>query len=516
MTCPSPIALSMYADRELSSAEAGEVDAHLSGCATCRARVEALDIETTQLRAALAATAADLVRVPRFERPLKALDVLIFGSAAAAIVLFAGTVWSTIGAAVPVGLRWLNPFGLGGLVDLAINFITYLLFEDTTMLSSIIEIAAATSLLAMLAWSLVAAYRPRAGSAVLLAVALLVIAVPSLGHAVEIRRTDVTTIPAGETVDDTLIAIGESVSIDGTVNGDLIALARRVTIRGHVTGDVISGAETVSIEGSVDGNVFGFGRAVMLGKTTVGHNVYGFGRDITVGREAIIAGNAAAFGYDADVSGRVGLDLLSFANQLSLSGRVERNVDVYGSEVTVIAPGSVGGNLTAHVPAADKLEIASGATIGGQVKTDVREMPQLQRNRYLTTSFYVRQIVRLGAAFLAGALLLWIFPGLRALAIRSGTDAVKTGVIGLVTLVMLPIAALVACITIFGIPIGIAGFIVWLLGLYFAKIVAAQLIGRALFKSPLGYPHYAATLVSGLVIVIISINLPWIGWLLGL
>jgi len=58
--------------------------------------------------------------------------------------------------------------------------------------------------------------------------------------------------------------------------------------------------------------------------------------------------------------------------------------------------------------------------------------------------------------------------------------------------------------------------ILWLLGLYFAKIVVAQMIGRRLFASPHGVPHYAATLLAGLVIVIVAINLPWIGWLIGI
>jgi len=44
----------------------------------------------------------------------------------------------------------------------------------------------------------------------------------------------------------------------------------------------------------------------------------------------------------------------------------------------------------------------------------------------------------------------------------------------------------------------------------------AQMIGRRLFASPHGVPHYAATLLAGLVIVIVAINLPWIGWLIGI
>jgi len=43
------------------------------------------------------------------------------------------------------------------------------------------------------------------------------------------------------------------------------------------------------------------------------------------------------------------------------------------------------------------------------------------------------------------------------------------------------------------------------------------MIGRQLFKTRDGAtPHFAATLLAGLVIVLIAVNLPWIGWLVGL
>jgi hypothetical protein len=75
------------------------------------------------------------------------------------------------------------------------------------------------------------------------------------------------------------------------------------------------------------------------------------------------------------------------------------------------------------------------------------------------------------------------------------------------------VAAFLVCITIVGLPLGILGFVIGLVGLYLSKIVIAQIIGRAVFRAPQGPPHYAATLITGLVIVIVAINLPLIGGL---
>jgi hypothetical protein len=519
MSCPSPVVLSLYADAALAAAEARELEAHLAQCAKCRAEAEALVAEARQLRAALAAAASE-VPIPSFHRPLRARDLVLLGGAVTVFVGFAQSLWSALAAAVPSGLEWLNPFGVGELVDLVVNIVIHFSFEETAMSSSTIEIAVFTVVIGMLAWGVIAARRPRGGTAALLSLLLVVIAAPSLTHAAEIRRGNVATVAAGETVDDTLIAIGENVAIDGNVTGDLIAFARRVTIRGSVGGDVIGAGRTVIIEGPVGGNVFGFGETVTLGDTMVARNLYGFGRTVTIGSGASVGGNATTFAAEADISGRVGVDLLSFGDQVSMSGNVQRNVDAYGSKIAILPPGHVGGNVTGHVADANDLTVATGATVAGKVATDIRQNVRAARRAeekpYLTTSFYVRQAVRLGAAFLTGLLLLWVFPGLRTLPLSTAAAGVKAGGVGLIAAVMLPVAALIACITIFGIPIGILGFVLWLLGLYFAKIVVAQIIGRSLFKSPAGLPHYAATLIAGLVIVVIAINLPWIGWLVNL
>jgi hypothetical protein len=148
--------------------------------------------------------------------------------------------------------------------------------------------------------------------------------------------------------------------------------------------------------------------------------------------------------------------------------------------------------------------------VGGLVDRQLVEREQ-RRNRYATVGFYVRQIVRLGAAFVTGLLLFWLFPALRTLVLPDLGAALRSAGIGLAATVTLPVLAVLLCVTVVGIPLGIATFVLGALGLYFAKTVVAQLVGRRLFRSPVGEPHYAATLLAGLTIVIIAINVPFVG-----
>jgi hypothetical protein len=71
-------------------------------------------------------------------------------------------------------------------------------------------------------------------------------------------------------------------------------------------------------------------------------------------------------------------------------------------------------------------------------------------------------------------------------------------------------------LTFVGIPLAVLTFVLGAIGLFFAKAVVAQIIGRGVLRNRPTPPHYAATLFVGLVIVVVAINVPWIGWLVHL
>lgn len=524
MTHPSQLVCSMYADRALAPDEAAELERHLASCAACRARVAALEAESRALRAALLQEDADLVAAPPWRRGLRLLDVLGLAAAAAAIAWTSSVFWGALAAVVPSGLRWLSPLDPRALWNYGIDIVVFFANEGSSMLNSISSFATVAAFAAVLGGTALA-LRKQAGAAVLLSALLVVLALPSTGHAFELRRSKgITTVPTGETVDDTLIALGDTVSIEGDVHGDLLAFGRRVTVHGNVMGDVVSGAETVEISGTVGGNVIAGGSQVSLLQARVAGNVYSGGRGVRLDDGTQVTGNAVTAASDVDVAAHIGIDLRSYGRDINFSGNVTRNVGAYGETVTLVAPARIGGDLTAYVSADDKLQIANAATIGGNVVRQVSSDRALGRrgfdarifepraNRYATAGFYFGQVVRLAAAFVTGLLLLALFPALKMPPLRSGTDLLRAGGIGLATAVVAPVAALIACVTVVLAPVGIIGFVVGAIALYLAKIPVAQLVGLLLFKST---PHYAASLLAGLVFVIVAVNLPFVGWLLG-
>jgi anti-sigma factor RsiW len=210
--CPSPLTRSAYADGELSAAEVAALEAHLDTCAACRTRIAALKGERLLLREVLAAD-DELVPIPAMRRPFGLKDLLLGFAGVLAVGSLASMVWEAVDAAVPSELRWLSPLDLGSLVDSFVDLVIFLTREGSSMLTSVTQFAAVAVLVALLGWGATALLKQRAGQALMLSVLLLVLALPQLGHALEIRRTDggIVALPAGETVEDSLIAVGETV-----------------------------------------------------------------------------------------------------------------------------------------------------------------------------------------------------------------------------------------------------------------------------------------------------------------
>jgi hypothetical protein len=163
-----------------------------------------------------------------------------------------------------------------------------------------------------------------------------------------------------------------------------------------------------------------------------------------------------------------------------------------------------------HVDSADDVEIAAGAVVGGNVDTQIVEREQ-RRNQYRTFGFYGSQVVRVGAMFLAGMLLLWVFPVLREVSLPNVLAILRSGAIGLAAAVTLPVVAVLLCLTVLGIPLGLLTFVLGAIGLYLSKIVIAYVVGRAVFRAPGTPPHHAVILITGLAIVVVTINLPIVG-----
>src|SRR5204862_665447 len=150
--------------------------------------------------------------------------------------------------------------------------------------------------------------------------------------------------------------------------------------------------------------------------------------------------------------------------------------DVCSSDLTNTA--RVGGNLSARVRHMKDVNIADGASIAGKRDIQVR----VRKSQFTRPRFYLHQAVWLGAAMLVGWLGLALFPGF----FQACTQAVGSGWrslgLGVGVLAGVPVAIVVAAITLVGIPVSLSLLAVCLAAISLAEFWVGAFLGRMLLK----------------------------------
>lgn len=507
MTCPSEAVLAAHADGELARDEAIRLQDHLGACPRCRALVGVLRAENRLLSRVLEEAAGPApARLPAGAE-LVTLGLVALGAAAGMQALFA---WlAALGQDTPLA----SLDGRSRVVGVLFETLFYLLREGAPMLTSLLTTLALAAFV-LLAVLIGLSLRRRPTAASLLPFALVALAAPASALERRVARSDADSVVvrAGETVDDSLLAMGESVTVDGVVTGNLIAFSRRVTVRGTVKGDLVTGAQRVEIAGPIEGNVVSVSETVSV-QGPVGKSLHSFGQHVGLGREGRVEGDVFAFASETDLDGRVGRDLLAFSGLTNLRGEVARHASAWTGRLRVEAPAKIGGNLTAHVDKPNAVFVDPQATVGG--KTETRLDKARQRNRFVRPGFYLWKAIWLAAAFVTGLVAYRFFPRLFSARLADAGGLGRALGIGFLGLVAPPVAIILAGLTMVGLPLALVALGLYLAALYLSSIIAGAVLGRVLLAGTGGPgPAFALALLVGLLVVAVAGSIPYLGALL--
>lgn len=518
MNCPQEFRLAVYADGELPATESGEVAAHLDACHACKETVRLYQLESAWIAASLRELDAEVLTSQETIYPARGrvwpLAAFVGGLAAVLAVVLA----PLRGIEMPAGFEWLDPSSLQTQIALLVSGFFYVLEDGAPTMASIVSSVSLGILnLSVLVGLVCLLYRrvkiPTAG--LMAALMLVVLAAPSQAIDIRSAQNGALTVGPDEVVDDTLVVFARSIDIEGTVTGGVIAFGFDVNVRGNVGGNVIAGARRVNLDGVVGGDVFAFAQTVTTSGEISG-NLWAFNESTIEEDGSNVGGNATVFGADGSIDGRVGRDLTMYGAVLNVGGLVERRVNFTGNQLIIRAPAFVGGNVSATVTQEDNVQIDPAARIGGTQSIELREVPEFSRySQFARIGFYVRQMLRIITGFVLGLLLFWVLPGLGRVNLGDARTLAVSGGVGFVALVAMPVAALVLAVTLIGLPLSIMTISVWVMGLYIAKIMVAQFIGAAVIgRKPNGVTT-ALGLLFGLVVVILAVNIPFVGGLIN-
>ncbi|MBZ5688543.1 MAG: zf-HC2 domain-containing protein [Acidobacteriia bacterium] len=511
MECYSEQTCALAVDGELAPDEAQRLRDHLVTCRRCRDLVDALRTENRVLSESLQELPEETASPAGFSHLRRSR---VWGDLAVLVAVLAlgsiGLIWFNE-LSIPAALEWFNPFSASGRTNLLFSLFDHFPTGGTAMLTDYAAVVGFLSLLLRLGGALLLGRGRLRQPGMRLLIVLLALSLPSF--ALERRHSDFVTVAANETVDDTLMAAGNTVRIEGVVNGDLLAFGRTVEVRGTVKGDLVSLAKRTVVSGTVEGRIYTFSESLDL-DGLLGHNLYGFAQNLRVNDRGRVGEGILAAAGDVTIEGEVkrSVDLLTSGNA-DVSGSIGRDLTMSGVSLTLTNTARVGGNVKAHLRQLREAHIADGATITGKRDIQVK----VRQSQFTRPRFYFHQAVWFAAALLVGWLALVLFPGFfRATSQAVGSGWLSLG-LGVAVLAGVPMVMVVAAITLIGIPISLMLFAVYLAAIYLAKVWVGAFLGRMLLK-PSGATKgdWMLGLLVGLLILTIVGFIPYLGGLVRL
>ena len=494
----------LYVEGQLDRQRAQQVSAHAQDCSSCRILLRALERESRLLTRSMLEEDEPLPsRLAAFQQTARKSMQWIWGAvvglaATGAYALYTGYV-------EPMQQRF-EQAGFGGSSVLNLMIFQGAFWKGWQSMVTLLEVLA----LLTIAGSAVVLLRRRLrgrGSVFAMVVAGICAAasVPSPAIATEFRNQgDTVEVGKDEIIKGDLFAHGHHVKIEGTVDGDVYVFCQGADIEGHVTGDVIAFAQMLRVNGKVDGNIRSFTNTTLV-SGNVTKNLLSFGETVNI-----------------DPAGKIGGSVTTFLNTLTIDGTVGRDVLTFGSEAAIA--GNIGGGIQAQ---GNTLKFNSGAQVNGPVKFKGEHPPEVasgaklavpvvftqeeHHSRYRDSGFYVWKVFWIAALILFGLVLFVLLPNFARATVDSAERYGASFGLGVLVLFGVPVAALIACITVVGLLIGISTFILWVAAMWFAQIVVGTIVGQWLMGHTRETWQLIGRMAVGVILVRVAEMLPYLG-----
>ncbi len=298
-----------------------------------------------------------------------------------------------------------------------------------------------------------------------------------------------------EDVDNDLYIAGAEVTITGDVNGDLFAAGGLVTVLGNVSGDVMVAAGDVIIKGNVGDD----GR-IAAGKVAVYGNVEDdlmlAGGEVITSANTTIGGDLICSGNEMIILSTVKGDLRAEGDYLQLGGTISGDALIDVREYTQLTEGSIEGNKT-HKVVPDTIR---------------KEKPDKEERTGPGLLSIILWIMKYIFLLTVGAILILLMPqASNDIAANIQKAPLNCLIAGVLTIIGAILGSVILMITVIGIPLGLLILLLLIFTLLLAKIYTGLWIGQWLtWRYAKEYPPWKE-LATGLLILLILIELPWIG-----
>jgi hypothetical protein len=494
--------LLLYVEGQLDRKRAQEVSAHTQDCTPCRTLLRALERESRLLTRAMLEEDEPLPsRLAAFqERARNSMQWiwgLVFGLAATGVYAFYTEYVE------PVQQRF-EQAGFGGSSLLNLMIFQGAFWKGWQSMLTLIEVLAFLTIAGSAMMFLRRRLRRGTVFAMMVAAICSAASLSSSAMASEFRKGDTVQVDKGETIKGDAYLSGHHVKVEGTVDGDLFLFCQNADIEGHITGDIIAFAQIVRVSGQVDGNIRTFSNTSLI-SGAVAKNFMSFSETMTLDSSGKIGGSATTFGNTLAIDGKLGRDLLSFGNNTTVSGTIGGGIQAQSNHFRFNSGAQVDGPI--KIKGEDSPDVSPGAKLASPVEFTRVE----HHTKYEESHFYIWRIIWTAAGILLGLALFLLMPGFAREAADSAERYGASFGLGVLVMFGVPIAAIIACITVVGILVGISTFLLWLFVLFCAHIVVGTIVGQWLMGHTRETWQLIGRMVVGVILLRVVEMIPHLG-----
>jgi hypothetical protein len=291
--------------------------------------------------------------------------------------------------------------------------------------------------------------------------------------------------------EDVYIA-GGTININAPIYGDLIIAGGTIFINDTVLNDIILAGGNVTFNGFVGDDIRCAGGNITIQKNVTGDVVIAGGTVNII--SGVTIGGLLASGGNITLDGNVAGEIRGAFGKLIINGNIAKDIDCRGGEITI--NGTIGGKA---ILAAKDIIIGSNAAFANDVRywnrknsLDFKQTlknskanfdPSLRINTgewyYLGAVTILGLLWYLGMALLMILIMQYLFEGI----IKKAADTVYTEALpsfgfGLLFLITVPVAAVLAFITIIGVPVGILMVAMYITLLLLSTVITSVVIAN--------------------------------------
>lgn len=338
---------------------------------------------------------------------------------------------------------------------------------------------------------------------------IFALALPLLCAASPVIRTgDTVSLKEDQAVSGDFYSLGGSVTNSAQVGGDAFVAAGTLTQNGNVGADMTALAGQIEIHAPVGDDVrVGGGRIVIANK--VGGDVLVVGGELIIASTAEVEGDVLFYGGSIIIEGTVKGSVLAKGETVRIDARIGKDIDATANaELVFGAHADVGGNVR-YKSGKDAVRAVDSIIVGSIVR-DESLVLQNERARPTLMPILILLFTGLVTRFVLGNRVTGFMD-------QVGASFGHAALIGFAGLVLIPVAVLLALVSVLGAVIGGALLFAYVTLLLCSWGLSGMFLGGLISRYALGTASYSALWISlGTVSLYATTFIPGFGHIFAL